>query len=145
MKKLSGSRTPPPIVERSGTQYQSCPDWVPDAVDRCAASGLVPRPREIVWHLRQTSTRWGTCWPQEGRIHIYPWAGQREEVDDDFQIDSSGEISAGRIGARIVPGVQLLADLEDTLAHELAHLVFRDHGPLHTALTAKLVAVVRRR
>jgi hypothetical protein len=44
-----------------------------------------------------------------------------------------------------VPGAQELSDLEDTLAHELAHLVFREHGPLHAALTQKLVTIVRRK
>ena len=143
MKRLSGSRTPPPMVERNGTRYQACPEWVPMAVDRIVNAGLTPRPSEVVWHLRQTSTRWGTCWPREGRIHVYPWAGLRKEVDDDFQVDASGEVSSGPMRARIVPGAQLQSDLEDTLAHELAHLVFAEHGPLHTALTAKLAAVVR--
>ena len=143
MKRLTGTRGAIVTEQHGGTGYEGCPPWVPAAVERCVATKLIPRPTAIIWHQRQTSTRWGTCWPQQGRIHVYPWAGERREVDDDLMVDTSGELMESRIGSRIVPGAQLESDVEDTLAHELAHLTHAKHGDAHTALTAKLVELVR--
>jgi hypothetical protein len=143
MKRLSGKRVSPTRVDLGGTRYEGCPAWVPGAIDRCVGARLVPRPVEIIWHPRQTSTRWGTCWPQEGRIHVYPWSGLRDEVDEDISVDVSGELSRVSISSRRVPGAQLEADLQDTLAHELAHLVHLRHDAAHRDLTARLLLIVK--
>lgn len=141
-KRLSGKRSTV-VLEQDETRYENCPDWVPGAVDRCVRSGLVPRPVVIIWHLRQTSTRWGTCWPEQGRVHVYPWSGLRQEIDDDVEVDVSGEVVDTSIASRIVAGAQDAADIEDTLAHELAHLVHRKHDAQHAVLTVRLVKLVK--
>ena len=142
LKPLPGKRSAKTILERLGTRYESCPPWVPGAVELCTGLGLVPRPAVVIWHARATSRRWGTCWPREGRIHVYPWSGHRREVLDDLFFDVSGELDTARIGSRVIPGAQEQDDLEDTLAHELAHLVHAAHGPEHTVLTARLAAEI---
>lgn len=85
------------------------------------AEGL---PLKVFEHKRRGGGSYGVCYVSEGRIAI--------EFRD-----------------RHVPG-QAWRDhphpvevIEDTVAHELAHLRIANHGPAHRALTASLLLAVR--
>lgn len=125
-----------------GVTFRDCPAWVPAAVRAAVASGCVPKPVEITWHPKPLKTLLGRCWPDAGRIHVHPWSGQQRRVEEHLDVDSSGEVRSGGSRVSRVAG-QDDTELEDTLAHELAHLVHARHGAAHRALTERLVDLVR--
>lgn len=142
-RALSGSRVHTPVVVQvRGIVFRDCPPWVPAAVLAAVDAKLVPAPVEITWHPRPLKTLLGRCWPREGRIDVHPHSGEQWRVEEDLDVDASGELRIGRSRVARIAG-QDDAELEDTLAHELAHLVHARHGAPHRALTERVAAVIR--
>lgn len=140
---LSGKRAHVPVVQSiDGVVYRDCPAWVPLAVRAVVESGCVPNPAEITWHPKPLKTLLGRCWPSEGRIHVHPHSGEQWRVEESIDVDVSGEIRGASSRGAWVPG-QDATEVEDTLAHELAHLVHARHGPQHRALTERIARIVR--
>lgn len=145
MKKLTGTRTKvaPKTVTIDGVLYRDCPPWVPLAVARVVADGCIPSPVEIHWHPRPLKTLLGQCWPEQGRIHVHPFSGSQERVEERLDVDVSGEVRVAQSRRAVVSG-QDEVELEDTLAHELAHLVHGPHGAMHDALTRHIAGLIRK-
>lgn len=141
---LTGKRAHVPVVRSvDGVVYRDCPAWVVPAVQAVVRSGCVPSPTEVTWHPKPLKSLLGRCWPSEGRIHVHPHSGRQWRVEESIDVDVSGEIRSASSRGAWVAG-QDDAEVEDTLAHELAHLVHARHGALHQALTERIAQMVRR-
>jgi hypothetical protein len=113
MKRPKRSRTSILRVSETG---QPAPSWTPDA---------------------ELTRRANECF----RALVNPHA--KPDLIRVFRHSGTGTHGRCWVEQRIIVVNRALCDPFPTLAHEVAHLRFKSHGPRHEELTAKLLAWLR--